>query len=62
VEATKAEADKCELHQKSFSSPKNGHFQESEQGTVEFVHLNKNTGGLIACQAIKQKAWELAIS
>jgi hypothetical protein len=33
--------------QKSFSGPTDGHFQELEQGTVEFVHLKRKTGVLV---------------
>jgi hypothetical protein len=45
--------------QKSFSGSTHGHFQELEQGTAEFVHLERKTGVLVMLEAIRHKAQEL---
>jgi hypothetical protein len=45
VEATKAEADKCKLHQKIFCC------QELEQEIVEFLPLGRKTRVPVTCEA-----------
>lgn len=50
-EATKSRSDKKQTRlQKSFTSPKHGHFQELQQVIMESVHLNRN----MCCLHVRQ--------
>lgn len=62
VEATKAEADKCELHPNIFQWPQEWTFQSIRTVNCSVCVPTQKTGGLITCQAFKQKEWEPAKS